>query len=166
MSLVFSPPSLCSFESECYSQDNNSCNEKSKNLYKDDRKFRLNDGNFIPRFGLGVWKMKQGPATVNAITWALKVGYRQIDTASRYGNEESVGKAIRTSSIPREEIYVTTKLYDDQHGYNETLKAFNDSLSRLGLDYVDLYLIHSPKNGKIVSTWEAMIDLQRKQLIR
>jgi diketogulonate reductase-like aldo/keto reductase len=100
------------------------------------------------------------------VTWALNSGYRQIDTAARYGNEEIVGEALSASEIPRAEIYVTTKLYDDSHGYNETLEAFHKSLKRLGLDYIDLYLINSPMNGKILPTWEAMIELKDKKLVR
>ncbi|CAB4020954.1 aldo keto reductase [Paramuricea clavata] len=137
-----------------------------KNLYKNDKRIRLNDGNYIPTFGLGVWKIPNGLDTINAVTWALNSGYRQIDTAARYGNEESVGQALSASEIPREEIYVATKLYDDSHGYNETLEAFHKSLKRLGLDYIDLYLIHSPMNGKILPTWEAMIELKDKKLVR
>lgn len=149
--------------------ENDQCSETScglKNLYKNDKRIRLNDGNYIPTFGLGVWKIPNGLDTINAVTWALNSGYRQIDTAARYGNEESVGEALSASEIPREEIYVTTKLYDDSHGYNETLEAFHKSLKRLGLDYIDLYLIHSPMNGKILPTWEAMIELKDKKLVR
>ena len=155
---------LCLSQSDQCSDRN--CDEDLNSLYKNDRRIRLNDGNYIPTFGLGVWKIPDGPDTINAVIWAIQAGYRQIDTAARYGNEESVGQAIRKSGIPREQIYVTTKLYDDSHGYNETLEAFHKSLKRLGLDYIDLYLIHSPMNGKILPTWRAMIELQNRNLVR
>jgi diketogulonate reductase-like aldo/keto reductase len=155
---------LCLCESERCSET--SCDKDRKNLYKDDKWIRLNDVDYIPTFGLGVWKIPNGTDTINAVTWALNSGYRQIDTAARYGNEESVGEAIRASGIPRKEIYVTTKLYDDSHGYNETLEAFYKSLKRLGLNYIDLYLVHSPMNGRILKTWEAMIELKNKKLVR
>ena len=151
---------LCLCESDRCSKT--SCD--LKNLYKNDKRIRLNDGNYIPTFGLGVWKIPNGLDTINAVTWALNSGYRQIDTAARYGNEESVGEALSASEIG--EIYVTTKLYDDSHGYNETLEAFQKSLKRLELNYIDLYLIHSPMNGKILPTWEAMIELKDKKLVR
>ena len=155
---------LCLSQSDQCSDKN--CGKDFKNLYEDNRRIRLNDGNYIPTFGLGVWKIPNGQNTVNAVTWALQAGYRQIDTAARYGNEESVGEAIRESGIQREQIYITTKLYDDCHGYNETLEAFHKSLKRLGLDYIDLYLIHSPMNGKILPTWRAMMELRNRKLVR
>ena len=155
---------LCLCENDRCSKT--SCENESKNLYKNDKWIPLNDLYYIPTFGLGVWKIPNGEDTINAVTWALNSGYRHIDTAARYGNEESVGVAINASEIPRKEIYVTTKLYDDSHGYNETLEAFYKSLKRLGLDYIDLYLIHSPMNGKILSTFEAMLELKRKKLVR
>lgn len=164
MYLVLTSLTLCSSQSDqC---DDEKCGRNVKNVYKNYKRIRLNDGNYIPAFGLGVWKISCGPDTVNSVTWALKSGYRQIDTAARYGNEASVGQAIRESGIPREELYVTTKLYDDSHGYNETLEAFHKSLKRLGLDYIDLYLIHSPLNGNILPTWKAMMELRNRRLVR
>ena len=164
MCVILTCLTLCLCESDRCSET--SCDKDFKNLYKNDKRIRLRDGNYIPTFGLGVWKIPNGADTMNAVTWALNSGYRQIDTAARYENEESVGQAISASGIPREEIYVTTKLYDDSRGYNETLEAFHKSLTRLGLDYIDLYLIHSPINGKILPTWEAMIELKDKKLVR
>ena len=126
----------------------------------------LNDGVKIPIYGLGVYLAGSGEETRNAVLWALENGYRQIDTAARYMNEESVGEAIRESKIPREDIFVVTKLYDTDHGYDETLAAFNKSLGKLGMEYVDLYLMHSPLPDKIVPSWNAMVKLQQQELIR
>lgn len=126
----------------------------------------LNDGVQIPIYGLGVYLAGSGEETRQAVFWALENGYRQIDTAARYMNEESVGEAIRESKIPREDIFVVTKLYDTDHGYDETLAAFNNSLGKLGMEYVDLYLMHSPLPDKIVPSWNAMVKLQEQGLIR
>jgi diketogulonate reductase-like aldo/keto reductase len=105
-------------------------------------RLRLNDGHGIPVLGLGVWLTPNGKVCETAVQTALEVGYRHIDTAAIYGNEESVGAALRRSGIPREEIFVTTKLWNAHHSDPE--RAFRGSLKRLGLDYVDLYLIHFP----------------------
>jgi diketogulonate reductase-like aldo/keto reductase len=105
-------------------------------------KLTLNDGSGIPCLGLGVWKTPNGKECEAAVLAALELGYRHIDTAAIYGNEESVGAALRKSGIPRGEIFVTTKLWNDDHG--DPVNAFNGSLKRLKLDYVDLYLIHFP----------------------
>ncbi|XP_046857365.1 9,11-endoperoxide prostaglandin H2 reductase-like isoform X2 [Xenia sp. Carnegie-2017] len=163
--LVFNSTCLCYTSSDQCSNEIN-CGSSQATFQNYERRILLNDGNYIPTFGLGVWKIPKGHETFNAVTWALKAGYKQIDTAARYGNEESVGEALKNSGLPREDIYVTTKLYDDSHGYNETIEAFHKSLNRLGLKYIDLYLIHSPVNGKILSTWEAMVELQNKKLVR
>ena len=163
--LVFNSTCLCYTSSDQCSSEIN-CGSSQATFQNYERRILLNDGNYIPTFGLGVWKIPKGRETFNAVTWALKAGYKQIDTAARYGNEESVGEALKNSGLPREDIYVTTKLYDDSHGYNETIEAFHKSLNRLGLKYIDLYLIHSPVNGKILSTWEAMVELQNKKLVR
>lgn len=126
----------------------------------------LNDGVKIPIYGLGVYLAGSGEETRNAVLWALENGYRQIDTAARYMNEESVGEAIKESKIPREDIFVVTKLYDTDHGYEETLTAFNKSLGKLGMDFVDLYLMHSPLPDKVVPSWNAMVKLQQQGRIR
>ena len=126
----------------------------------------LNDGVKIPIYGLGVYLAGSGEETRNAVLWALENGYRQIDTAARYMNEESVGEAIRDSKIPREDLFVVTKLYDTDHGYEETFAAFNKSLGKLGMEFVDLYLMHSPLPDKIVPSWNAMVKLQQQGLIR
>lgn len=94
----------------------------------------------MPRVGLGVFKMSEPKVTVNAVLEALRAGYRAIDTASYYKNEKEVGEAIRLSEVPREELFITTKVWNDEQGYDETLRAFEKSLRTLGLDYIDLYL--------------------------
>lgn len=122
----------------------------------------LNNGVEIPRLGLGVYQTPTGEATLNAVRYALKIGYRHIDTASLYGNEGDVGSAVRESGIRREEVFVTTKVWNSDQGYGSTLTACERSLRRLGLSYVDLYLIHWPVQGKNKDTWKAMIQLLRE----
>lgn len=119
-------------------------------------KAKLNNGVEIPYFGLGVYLSVPGEETFNAVRWALEAGYRHIDTAAFYKNEHDVGKAIKESSIPREEIFVTTKLWNDDHGYDKTLRAFDESLKKLGFDYVDLYLIHWPVSGLRNESYRAL----------
>lgn len=116
----------------------------------------LNNGLRIPWLGLGVYQAEDGPEVENAVKYALEVGYRSIDTASVYGNEIGVGKAIRESVIPREEIFVTTKVWNEDQRQKRTLAAFEESLERLGLDYVDLYLVHWPVKGFYKETWKEM----------
>ena len=116
-----------------------------------------NDGIQIPQVGLGIY----GPdddGTTRAVVSAVQLGYRLIDTAGQYRNERGVGEGIRRSGVAREDLYVTTKLADDMHGYDSALKAFDESLDKLGVDYVDLYLIHwpQPKTNKYVETWRAL----------
>ena len=110
----------------------------------------------IPQVGLGVYKTEPGPVTRNAVLAALEAGYRHIDTAMIYNNEADVGAAIKASSIDRGEVFVTTKLWNDDHGYDNTLAAFDRSLGQLGLDYVDLYLIHWPVPELRLDTWRAL----------
>lgn len=117
---------------------------------------RLNTGAEIPQVGLGVWQAPRGAGTRDAVLAALRFGYRHIDTARIYGNEADVGAAVRDSDIPRGEIFVTTKLWNDDQGYDSALRAFDASLTRLGLDYVDLYLIHWPVAGKRRDSWRAL----------
>jgi len=126
----------------------------------------LNNGVKMPWLGLGVYKSKEGGEVEHAVKTALKIGYRSIDTASLYENERGVGQAIKESGIPREEIFVTTKVWNDQQGYDSTLRAFEESREKLGLDYIDLYLIHWPVPGKFKETWKALEKLYRDGLVR
>lgn len=126
----------------------------------------LNNQTTIPRFGLGTFLSEAGQKTQNAVRWALEAGYRHIDTAKVYNNEEDVGVAIKDSGIPRKEIFVTTKVWNDQQGYDAALKAFDESLKRLKMDYVDLYLIHWPVAGKRIETWKALVQLQKQGAAR
>ncbi|NED21192.1 aldo/keto reductase [Streptomyces sp. SID9913] len=127
----------------------------------------LNDGTTIPALGLGTWPMDDAEAE-RAVTTALRTGYRLIDTAANYRNETGVGRAVARAGVPREEIVVTTKLPGRHHGYEETLASFEESRARLGLEYVDLYLIHwpLPRVDRYVDSWRAMIDLRERGLVR
>lgn len=115
----------------------------------------------MPQVGLGVWQVPAGSATRSAVLTALRVGYRHIDTARVYGNEADVGGAIRESGLPREQVFVTTKLWNDDHGYDQARRAFDASLRRLGLDDVDLYLVHWPVPDKRLETWRAMEGIKK-----
>jgi diketogulonate reductase-like aldo/keto reductase len=120
---------------------------------------KLNNGVEIPLLGLGVFQASSGDETRNAVKWALEAGYRHIDTARIYGNEADVGAALKKSGVPREDVFVTTKLWNSDHGYDKTLRACDASLERLGLAYVDLYLVHWPVAGPRLDTWRAMETL-------
>jgi diketogulonate reductase-like aldo/keto reductase len=122
-------------------------------------KYKLNNGVEIPVIGLGVFNNPAGETTRNAVGYALKAGYMHIDTAKIYANEEDVGKAIAESGIPCEEIFITTKLWHSDQGYEPTLKACEESLNKLGLDYVDLYLMHWPVENLRLESWKAMEKL-------
>lgn len=119
-------------------------------------KKKLNNGTEIPVFGLGVFKSANGPETEQAVLWALEYGYRHIDTAAIYGNEESVGRVVIKSGIPRNEIFITTKLWNEDMRRHRQLRAFEESLKRLQLDYVDLYLIHWPVKDVYMESWAVM----------
>lgn len=116
----------------------------------------LRSGGSIPQVGLGVWQAPRGEVTREAVLAALRLGYRHVDTARIYGNERDVGAAVRDSGIPRADVFVTTKLWNDDQGFDEALRAFDASLGRLGLDYVDLYLLHWPVAGKRLDSWRAL----------
>jgi len=122
----------------------------------------------MPQLGLGVWQAKEGEEVEFAVRTALEAGYRLIDTAAIYGNEEGVGKAIRASGIPREELFITTKLWNSEQGRANVRAALEASLERLGLDYLDLYLIHwpMPKKGLYLETWEAFQKLYKEGAMR
>lgn len=126
----------------------------------------LANGVEMPTLGLGVYKMTDRDETLQAITTALDLGYRAVDTAALYYNEEEVGEAIRHSSVRREEIFVTTKVWNSDQGYDNTLRAFETSLKKLNMDYVDLYLTHWPVEGKYVDTYRAIARLYEEKLIR
>jgi diketogulonate reductase-like aldo/keto reductase len=123
---------------------------------------RLNDGNGMPWLGLGVYRLAAGGSCVRAVAHALSVGYRHIDTAALYGNEEDVGRAVRESAVPRSEVFVVTKLWNSDHGYASAIKACNASLAKLKLDYVDLYLIHWPESAKRLDSWRALVELNKQ----
>ena len=124
---------------------------------------RLNDDRTIPQIGLGVWQVPDDVAT-DACLAAFEAGYRHIDTAALYGNEEGVGRAIKASGIPRDELFITTKVWNTDQGRDKTIAAMEASLARLDLDYVDLYLIHwpTPDRGLYVETWETVLELQQR----
>ncbi|GGE29086.1 glyoxal reductase [Pullulanibacillus camelliae] len=126
----------------------------------------LNNGVEMPIFGLGVYKVEEGPEVKNAVRAALEAGYRSIDTASFYANEEGVGEAIKEAGVPREELFITTKVWNNQQGYESTLKAFEESRQKLGLEYVDLYLVHWPIKGKYKETWRALETLYKEGKVR
>ncbi|MBB4705063.1 aldo/keto reductase [Sphaerisporangium siamense] len=128
---------------------------------------RLNNDVRIPQLGFGVFKVPE-PETAAAVTTALESGYRSIDTAAVYGNETAVGAALAKSDVPRDEIFVTTKLWNDSQGYDAALAGFDESLARLGLDYVDLYLIHWPAPAKdlYLDTWRAFEKLYADERVR
>ena len=135
---------------------------------------RLLNGIEIPCIGFGTWQTPDGETAVTAVKAAIEAGYRHIDTAAAYGNEESVGKAIRESGIPRAELFITSKVWNTDRGYESTLQAFEKTLERLGTDYLDLYLIHWPANSTQfedwaqinLETWRAMTDLYKAGRIR
>jgi len=116
----------------------------------------------MPWLGFGVFQVPEGEVVEQAVGWALEAGYRHIDTAGMYKNEAGVGRAIKRSSIKREEIFVTTKVANNRQGYEETLEAFNDSLKLLDMEYVDLYLIHRAVKGKYPDTWRALEKIYRE----
>ncbi|MFE2866797.1 aldo/keto reductase [Embleya sp. NPDC059259] len=120
----------------------------------------LNNGTTIPQLGFGVFQVENDKATT-AVETALEVGYRSIDTAAAYGNETGVGRALAASDVPRADLFVTTKLWNNAQGYDSTLTAFDESVAKLGLDYVDMYLIHwpTPNRDRYLDTWRAFEKL-------
>jgi methylglyoxal/glyoxal reductase len=126
----------------------------------------LSNGVKMPWLGLGVWKADNEKEVVYAVKTAVENGYRSIDTAAAYGNEEGVGRAVRECGVPREELFITTKVWNAHQGYDSTLRAFEESRKRLGLEYIDLYLIHWPVKGKYKETWRAMEKIYKDGLVR
>ncbi|PTT64214.1 aldo/keto reductase [Arthrobacter sp. HMWF013] len=127
----------------------------------------FNDGHTIPQLGYGVWQVEDDVAE-KVVRQAFEAGFRHVDTAKIYGNEAGVGRAIASSGLRPEELFITTKLWNADQGYESTLAAFEESMDRLGLDTLDLYLIHwmQPKQDKFVDTWKALIELQKRGRVR
>lgn len=126
-----------------------------------DSTVQLNDGKLMPRFGLGVYQVS-GNRCAAAVAHALKLGYRHIDTAAMYGNEAEVGRAVHDAGVPRERVFVVTKLWNSDHGYDSAFKAGERSLNQLALDHIDLYLIHWPVTGKRRDSWRALVALRER----
>ncbi len=130
----------------------------------------LHNGVKMPWFGLGVFKVEEGPELINAVKFAIKHGYRSIDTAAIYENEEGVGQAIhealKETNISREDLFVTSKVWNSDLGYESTLAAYETSLKKLGLDYLDLYLIHWPVEGKYKEAWRALETLYKEGKVK
>ena len=126
----------------------------------------LSNGVAMPWLGFGVFGFQDGHKVRQALQWAFDSGYRSIDTASVYGNEQGVGQALKESGIPRKEIFLTTKVWNDEQGYDSTLRAFEASLEKLQEEYVDLYLVHWPVQGKYRETWQALENLYKEKRVR
>lgn len=128
----------------------------------------LNNGVTLPQVGLGVWQAREGAEVERAVQTALEAGYRLIDTAAIYGNEAGVGRAVRASGLQREELFITTKLWNAHHAYDDALRAFESSLRTLDCGYIDLYLIHwpLPMEGRFTEAWKALEELYRRGQVR
>lgn len=127
---------------------------------------RLSNGVEMPLLGLGVFQSNEGEEVESAVKYALEIGYRSIDTAAMYRNERGVGNAMIQSRVPRQEIFLTTKIWNSDQGYQSTFRAFEESLDKLQTNYIDLYLIHWPKGERSLETWKAMVELYEKGKIR
>jgi diketogulonate reductase-like aldo/keto reductase len=128
--------------------------------------WKLNNGIKMPYFGLGVYASHEGKEVIDAVTWAFDAGYRHIDTAALYGNERGVGEVVNNYGLPREEVFVVSKVWNDDQGFEPALRAFEESLKKLNLEYLDLYLIHWPVHGKFVQTWKALEQLYKDRQVR
>jgi diketogulonate reductase-like aldo/keto reductase len=127
---------------------------------------KLNNGVEMPWVGFGTFKSEPGKVTEQSVLWALEIGYRHVDTAAYYANEADVGRAVRASGIPRSEVFVATKVWNGDQGYESTLRAFEESSRKLGLGAIDLYLIHWPVKGKFADTWRALEKLYADGRVR
>lgn len=125
-------------------------------------RIKLRDGNMIPVLGLGCSRMASDEVAYQSVTAALKEGYRLFDTAPSYGTEKPVGRALRDSGMRREEYFVVAKVDCSSHGYEEAKQSLANSLENLGLEYVDLFLIHTPRPGRVMETWRALMDLKKE----
>ncbi|MEP6567139.1 MAG: aldo/keto reductase [Mesorhizobium sp.] len=128
---------------------------------------KLNDGSAIPQIGLGVWQVDPA-VTAQVVSWGIQAGYRLIDTAEGYGNEEGIGQAIRAAGVPRGELFITSKLRNGAHQRDAALRAFDETMSKLAIEQIDLFLIHwpVPSQGKYVEAWKALVDLRQAGRIR
>src|SRR5574344_1315736 len=126
----------------------------------------LNNGVEMPYFGLGTWNSADGDEVKSAVRFALDAGYKLIDTAAFYRNEKGIGEAIKASGIKREDLFITSKVWNDNQGFESTLKAYDESLRLLGTDYLDLYLIHWPVTGKFLETWKALEKIYKEGRVR
>jgi diketogulonate reductase-like aldo/keto reductase len=127
---------------------------------------KLNNGVEMPWIGFGTFKSEPGKVTEQAVLWALEIGYRHVDTAAYYANEADVGRAVRASGIPRSQVFVTTKVWNGDQGYEQTLRAFEESSRKLDLGVIDLYLVHWPVKGKFTDTWRAFEKLYADGRVR
>ena len=142
------------------------CAGASIAIFKEDynmpEQITLNDGNAIPQLGLGVWQVDQA-ITADVVGWAIEAGYRSIDTAEGYANEEGVGQAIRKAQVPRGELFITSKLRNGAHQRDAALRAFDETMTKLGIEQIDLFLIHwpVPSQDKYVEAWKTLVELQK-----
>lgn len=137
-----------------------------KNITNLQGTWKLHNGVEMPYFGLGVFQSQEGDEVINAVKYALEAGYRHIDTAAIYQNESGVGKAIHQSSVDRNDIFVTSKVWNSEQGYDSTLKAFDATMDRLGFETLDLYLVHWPVKGKYKETWKALEHLYKQDRVK
>lgn len=158
------------FISEPYYTNEKMIGEKENMIKNLQDRVALHNGVEMPWFGLGVFKVEEGPELVNAVKMAIKQGYRSIDTAAIYANEKAVGEGIREgikeAGISREDLFITSKVWNKDQGYEETLAAYEESLQKLGLEYLDLYLVHWPVEGKYKDTWRALEKLYKEGRVR
>ena len=127
---------------------------------------KLSNGIEMPQLGLGVWRMSDGNEVENAVRWAIEAGYKHIDTAKVYENEVGVGQAIRDTGIARDDVFVTTKVWNSDQGYDSTLRAYDRSMELLGFEYADLYLVHWPVKGKYKESWRALETLYKEGRVK